>query len=204
VARALGLFFVCAYLGWVVLLGCKATEKNYKVLSFFFDGVPDPNAPVLSEEEEASARGMAPVVNAYIHKPYKEGKCSECHSSAGGEYQDFDKLTSSICLKCHQNETTKFAVMHGPVSTGECMMCHAPHESAIPGMLKEAAPSVCVKCHIPELLSPDPPEHTMADKSCLDCHVAHGSDKHGLLKKTFALASPTTRPTAAPTTRSMP
>ena len=100
--------------------GCSS-EKRYKVLSFFFDGVPNPNAPAAgSQDEFASQRtGGVAVPVAYIHKPYAENKCSACHENAGGSFEDFQKLESSICLRCHQDVTDKYPIMHGPVAAAE-------------------------------------------------------------------------------------
>jgi predicted CXXCH cytochrome family protein len=190
----------CALL--LSFFGCTA-EKRYKTLSFFFDGVPDPNAPPVSAEDSefggSIGRGKGTSAVAYVHKPYAENKCEECHASTGKKFEDFQKPDPLLCIKCHQKELTRYPVMHGPVAVAECQLCHAPHESTIKGMLKQPSPQVCVQCHVTELLLPDPPEHMQADKSCLDCHVAHGAEKHGLLRKDFALlnlAKPATTNTA--------
>lgn len=181
----------------VIFSGCKVTENNYKTLSFFFDGVPDPNAPPTtgpSENGSILGTGGGGKVVAFVHKPYAENKCDACHGSTAKQYEDFQKPSPTICVTCHQKELNKFPIMHGPVAVGECLLCHAPHESSIPGMLNKPSPQVCVQCHIPELLPRNPPEH-LSDQSCLDCHYAHGGDKHGFLRKTVATTQPTARPT---------
>jgi predicted CXXCH cytochrome family protein len=99
--------------------------------------------------------------------------------------------------------TDQYPVMHGPVAAVECNLCHVPHESSTPKLLRDTAPTVCVQCHQPELLSAEPPEHVMADKSCLECHSGHGGAKHGLLKSGIALkrapgAPSTTWPATVP------
>ena len=191
----------------VLSSGCSS-EKRYKVLSFFFDGVPDPNAPAVATGDQdefggqraGNGSGAAKPV-AFMHKPYGDNQCSACHENARGNFDDFQKLSSDVCLKCHDKVRDEFPVMHGPVAAAECNLCHVPHESSIPHLLRDAAPTVCVQCHQPELLSPTPREHLLPDKSCLDCHTGHGSDKHGLLKPNIALmtwpsgnGSPTTAP----------
>src|SRR3954463_6769787 len=73
--------------------GCS-TEKRYKVLSFFFDGVPNPNAPAAGTGDEFAAERADGAVRpvAYVHKPYAQNKCNECHGNATGRYDDFQKL----------------------------------------------------------------------------------------------------------------
>ena len=203
-----GSCFVAAELFCLLVLfaGCSS-ERRYKVLSFFFDGVPNPNAPAAGTQDEFAAQraGGVAIPIAYTHKPYAENKCSACHENATGRFDDFQKLESSICLRCHQDVTDKYPVMHGPVAAAECNLCHVPHESSIPKLLRDTAPAVCVQCHQSELLSPEPPEHLMADKSCLECHSGHGGAKHGLLKSGIALKSwssspsTTTLPATVPT-----
>lgn len=189
---------VAALLGAALLLsatsqwlGCTP-QKHYKVLSFFFDGVPDPNAPPEGELDAESATSGRPVPRAILHKPFAENKCDACHTSASGRFQDFDKADDSSCAKCHEHVQTQFAVMHGPVAIGGCSFCHVPHESSIPALLIDTAPAVCLTCHDRELLPATPADHA-TDRSCLDCHVGHGSDKRGLLRADWsASAAPST------------
>ena len=183
-----------------VLLACGCSaESRYRTLSFFFDGVPDPNAPPGSAAArgEADEFGPTAVIKAYIHKPYAEAmedsrKCGVCHEGASGGYENFQAVGSDTCLKCHKDKLTQYPVMHGPVVAVECSLCHAAHESTVPGMLNFPAPQVCVQCHDRDLLSPNPPEHLAADSKCLSCHYGHGGPQHKLLRTQAALS--TTRP----------
>ena len=174
----------------VAFNGCSRGQR-YRTLSFFFDGVPDPYAPpkIPGQEDDASQQGVGGAAKVFVvlHKPYRDNRCNECHTNTGGNFEDFQKLESTICLKCHQKVQTEYPVMHGPVVVTECNICHVPHESSIPHLLRDTAPTVCVQCHQPELLSPNPKEHLMPNKSCLDCHSGHGGQKHGLLKAGLAL-----------------
>src|SRR5689334_20334989 len=63
--------------------GCTA-QKKYQVLSFFFDGVPDPNAPrgASGGRGPGEANGTFQPLVASTHKPFVEEKCDACH--AGG------------------------------------------------------------------------------------------------------------------------
>lgn len=200
-ARQLSLIAGWLLLGTVLILigpSCSS-QKNYKVLSFFFDGVPDPNAPAVAEGSDQASNGNAPKMLAIVHKPYAEGKCNECHEGDTSKFESFKKLSSDICLKCHPRVPDMYPVMHGPVSAGECLLCHNPHESSVKGMLNDDAPAVCMQCHLSEFL-PQDEEHGDLKRSCLECHVAHGSDKHGLLLRTYSKNPVTTQPTTSPAT----
>ena len=188
----------------VAICGCSS-DARYRTLSFFFDGVPDPHAPAGSAAARGEKDEFAPnatVAKVYMHKPYADGmadssKCAVCHVGASGGFENFTAVSANVCLNCHKDKLTQYPVMHGPVVAVECTLCHAAHESTIPGMLNYDAPKVCVQCHQRDLLSATPPEHLAADSKCLSCHVGHGGPAHKLLR---AAATPSTRPapTAAP------
>jgi len=184
----------------VTVCGCSS-DARYRTLSFFFDGVPDPHAPAGSaaargEKDEFAAN--APIIKAYIHKPYADGKCNACHTGQATGYESYSAVGADTCLKCHKDKLTQYPVMHGPVVAVECTICHAAHESTVPGMLNFDAPRVCVQCHDRDLLGSNPPEHLLPDSKCLSCHVGHGGAKHKMLRAdAIAIAPPraaTTRP----------
>jgi predicted CXXCH cytochrome family protein len=180
-------------------LGCTA-EKRYKVLSFFFDGVPDPNAPKVAVDSSGNPLtrpGALPGITVVLHKPYADNNCGACHESATGTYEQFTKLPPEVCLKCHAKVPSEYTIMHGPVSAGECLLCHTPHESSIAHLLKDPPPGVCTQCHVSELLPKEPADH-LTNRSCLDCHTAHGGEKHGLLRAGVALTAGATTRGAAP------
>jgi predicted CXXCH cytochrome family protein len=173
--------------------GCTSDpQKRYKILSFFFDGVPEPTETVAGGGVVRKIPGGQPMV-IFAHKPFAEEKCDSCHSGGmNALYRQVpESVSSNVCLRCHQEVTSKYAVMHGPVATVECLWCHAPHEANYRWLLRQPAPDVCLQCHTPELLSANPPEHTMPKSDCLACHSGHGGEQHGLLK-------PRTGPYSAP------
>ena len=181
-AAVFGLLILSAALIATLLAGCTA-EKRYKVLSIFFDGVPDPNAP-FAQIDEVDATGK-PVIRAasFAHKPYADGKCDACHGSASGStFESFQKLDDSVCAKCHDKIPHEYPRMHGPVALGQCSLCHVPHESSVQYLLKDNAPTVCTTCHLKELLPASPPEH-LTERNCLDCHSGHGGTARALLKQ---------------------
>ena len=114
-------------------LGCSQ-DRRYKVLSFFFDGVPAPGGVRAGER------------TVYQHKPYADGKCGLCHVSDDIDMSiarptNITQMSSSLCLRCHEKVRTEHLIMHGPVTATECLMCHNPHESSVAHLLKAPAPA---------------------------------------------------------------
>jgi predicted CXXCH cytochrome family protein len=180
---------------WV---GCTPTNR-YKVLSFFFDGVPNPNAPaagVAAGGAGAPAAGKT-VRTVYYHKPYLDNNCQACHTSAGQTFSPLGMLDSRMCLKCHQSVTRQYPVMHGPVALGDCLWCHSPHESTYAHLLKAPDPQVCVQCHERDLLPSLPAVHQDPAAGCLQCHMGHGGNAHKFLRPAAATNPATSRQAAA-------
>jgi len=194
------------FCGLLIVLASCQEQRDYKVLSFFFDGVPDPNAPrpagVLAPVHFTSAQSLESLPpRAFQHKPFALGQCSQCHLA---DRKQLSRLSSvDLCVKCHQNTSKEFKVMHGPVSVGLCLWCHDPHESDQPHLLKSVGADLCLQCHDRQLL-PSNPAHQSDSSACLDCHLGHGGTEHALLRnpKSPLAALPTTRFTTTPSTGS--
>jgi predicted CXXCH cytochrome family protein len=175
---------VCPLLSLLTLLaiGCSVNKSNYKTLCFFFDGVPDPDAPVVATTNSSSGptsnNGLLTPVKLYRHQPYADGKCQECHTA---DKKQLVSLKADLCVKCHQPATTQYPNMHAPVALGQCLWCHEPHESDSPRLLKTTAPDLCLQCHDQNLLPTNIPAHQSVTANCLDCHVGHGGSKPSLL-----------------------
>lgn len=169
-----------ACLGLTAWVGCSI-DKNYKVLSFFFDGVPDP-AKVKEVEAAAAMQGYSDPRKSpsySVHKPYAEEKCADCHE---GRLR-ISKYDSTICLKCHDQKVSDHPVTHGPVVAQACLWCHSPHESAYPSLMKARPRDVCTQCHTAAMLeNPRVPAHTDDTKDCLACHFGHGSSDRYLMR----------------------
>lgn len=179
---ALGLF-VC-----LTVLGCSTPQQRYKVLSFFFDGVPDPDAP--KAVRRSSAPGARPV---FIHKPYEEKKCDACHLNTDDIFARA-KVKADMCYTCHPKVLDQYEKIHGPVAAGQCMMCHAAHASGEPHLVRVPAPRLCTQCHEPGTFSPNPVEHQDPKANCLACHSGHGGPDLRFLK---VASIPATQPVAA-------
>ncbi len=170
-----GLTLVLAGTCWT---GCSI-EKNYEVLSFFFDGVPDPNArkSALPGAPEFIDLKASPTYSA--HKPFVEERCDDCH---GGRFR-LGRKDSSVCLKCHEKVPSSEERMHGPVAAGACLWCHTPHESAYAKLLKDVPRTLCSECHEPAELDVERvPAHADKAQNCLECHFGHGGTQRFFLR----------------------
>jgi predicted CXXCH cytochrome family protein len=180
-------------LGLLLMAGCGTPRERYRVLSFFFDGVPNPDAvKPASGNTGAVAQEAARVVKQ--HKPYAENNCAACHRTAAGNIQEFSEAYKQ-CVKCHPNVPRERRLMHGPVAREACRWCHAPHESTEPALLKEAPVKVCTQCHDRQLLGDHPPEHVDGTTSCLRCHFGHGGNARYFLTPPAAAATIPASPT---------
>lgn len=175
---------LCVLASSLVWAGCSI-ERNYATLSFFFDGVPNPEAKaraaaLLTADMRASATYT-------LHKPFAEEQCAECHT---GKLKITDR-DSQMCMKCHADAPTKYVKMHGPVAAAACLWCHSPHESAEAHLLRKPARQVCAQCHDQTLLSAERvPAHADAQVSCLDCHNGHGGPASMFLKEGISRPAP--------------
>ena len=180
-----------ACVGVAVWGGCTVTPKNYKMLSFFFDGVPDPTA--LGPGETRGANGVVRDARVWVHKPFAEEKCDACHKT---RYRP-SKNDGSICLACHEKIPTEHERMHGPVTVGACIWCHTPHESRYPHLLRDSDRKVCSQCHSANILDTTKvAAHADESRGCLECHMGHGGGTGRFMLREAAAAGET--PGSAP------
>jgi predicted CXXCH cytochrome family protein len=52
-----------------------------------------------------------------------------------------------MCLGCHKKELFQGKVVHAPVESGKCQVCHNPHDSANVALLKMEPAALCLDCH---------------------------------------------------------
>jgi len=199
-----GLLFAC---GFAVIVGCSSSPRErYRVLSVFFDGVPNPDAPRRAATPNTPASDEGRVVTAVVvsrHKPYNDGKCAACHNSATGDIEEFDKAYQK-CTTCHKDVMTSRPHTHGPVANNACRWCHTAHESNQPALLKDPPIQVCTQCHDQQLLGNNPPQHIDGKTSCIDCHFGHGGPDPYYLKPAAtrpAATAPATAPATQPATQ---
>lgn len=183
VRRASILLIGTSVLGAALYFGCSP-EKHYDTLSFFFDGVPDPNAP--------SIDGFGGATIRIEHRPFTDDQCLKCHVNPTDIR--IDRNDSSMCLQCHEGIQEQYAFMHGPVAATACLWCHHPHHSAFDNLLRRPSPDLCLTCHgdlmahreLPDL-STDPKQmpinlvHSDLSQDCLACHSGHGGANQAML-----------------------
>lgn len=173
-----------ALTGW--LAACSPTTKH-RVLTFFFDGVPDPDAkpqigyPVVDGAMPGTTSGPAREKPAqYPHPPYRTGDCGGCHDAETG--QVYMQPNEGLCLRCHAAFTRDFAFVHGPVAVGDCDFCHHHHASAYKHVLRLSPEETCLRCHAMEDLRGGEYHATIDEAICTTCHDPHGGKTRFFLK----------------------
>jgi len=151
--------------GWA---GCSV-ENDYELLSFFFDGVPEPGS--LESGGGLFGGGSRTL---YTHEPYATESCLECHPNPS--QMQLSRDDSSVCLKCHAEIPDQYAIMHGAVIGNACLWCHDPHISTNAALLREPAPALCIQCHGDEAKTGPSSAHVSAETECLSCHAGHGGN----------------------------
>jgi len=125
-------------------------------------------------------------------KPYRhrvvEGlvKCTDCHNQHGGFLTKQLRATAAqdtVCFKCHVDKAGPFVHEHAPIKTEGCVICHVPHGSTNPRLLKRSQINLlCLECHTLTIDSGAPGVPSFHNQSakyqaCTMCHAAiHGSN----------------------------
>lgn len=193
----LGIFLISLLLG-----GCLKIDpiKKHKLLTTFFDGVPD-----LPSVEELCEDNVEDLFNKYYekqisnaatgdwkedkavkkdsgsrHKPWSDKNCRGCH-----DFKAQNKLRlplNEICYLCHKN-FIQGTFVHGPVAVGSCTACHNPHSSENPSLLKNNLKEICFKCHHEKRLTEQMHAKIIASGMlCVDCHDPHSRNIRYFLK----------------------
>src|SRR5574341_1283790 len=162
--------------------GCEV-KTRYRVLCLLFDGVPTPpgmvpcdsdgrplGSSVVAKSEDASTQGYTQ------HGPYAARLCEGCHQ------RQTNKLLMAVedlCFNCHDLSIRK-RIVHGPVASGSCVVCHDPHGSGNKYLLVAKSQEFCLHCHKKEDLQKTD-AHQDLNTGCTTCHNAHASDNDYLL-----------------------
>jgi len=184
------------YAGKILLLCCLlilvscSPGTNYKILSFFFDGVPDPNAPEQTKPDSLSVNAVKPVrvqqnrsrflQENYLHPPYKDKECGDCHDIDQG-FKLVEKMPE-LCFTCHDDFSEEYPVLHGPVAMGACTECHHPHLAKNKKLLKRTGQDLCLYCHDKVDILKNEAHEDLTDDTCTDCHNAHGGEDQYFLE----------------------
>ena len=160
-------------------------ETVHRVLVFFLDGVPPPDAGMPDADVELpQAAGTGETVEPpgpstvapkiYYHPVYKDNRCGGCHVAEGGGL--LKTAREGLCLSCHTENPPKKKFVHGPVAMSDCLACHTYHKSRYAKLLSADAQTVCFYCHAMGELTTDKHHATIEKERCVDCHDAHGGD----------------------------
>ena len=170
----------------ITLINSCVTERNYKYLSFFFDGVADPSVTenieinlIDSSAQIAQIDSSSIKPQLIVHTPYAENECNSCHNkNVMGTYV---KPQPALCYQCHVDFNETYESLHGPVSGGYCTSCHDPHKSKISNLLIKEGQELCFTCHESSDLSLGNLHSDIGEKNCIDCHNPHGGANNNYL-----------------------
>ncbi len=171
----------------ISLLTQCTIEKRYKVLSFLFDGVPNPNDTTIITNTQSNNETDSAMLSLYnskqqtftMHPPYQEKSCSECHIL--NKSQLIIKQPD-LCFNCHENFIEENLFTHGPAAGGYCTACHEPHKSKNEKLLTDNKKEICNKCHNSVIFKNGDFHSNAGDLDCTECHDSHGGDNKYFVK----------------------
>ncbi len=173
----------------VLIVSACSSSSSYGILSFFFDGVPDPNKQKVETEniviDTTKTRTRESILKKanpkyVLHGPYRAKLCNDCHNMKQGF--KLLKQEPELCYQCHDDfrKTAKF--MHGPVAAGYCTECHHPHRSQNPKLLLEPGQKLCFKCHTENDIKANEEHPDIEGENCVECHDPHGNNEQYFLR----------------------
>ncbi|HSO86723.1 MAG TPA: cytochrome c3 family protein [Draconibacterium sp.] len=170
----------------LILIFACSTQKNYKTLSFFFDGVPEPVNDSLKVQTDSlktdSLNVLALLIpEMYYHEPYKTKECSSCHDQ--GTMGKLIENQPVLCYQCHDDFNDSNKTLHGAIDAGSCTDCHNPHQSKEEKLLIKSGESLCFNCHDSEAVKENQFHSIAEETNCITCHNPHGGENHFILQK---------------------
>lgn len=119
-----------------------------------------------------------------VHPAVSMG-CVTCHVKPHLGDSKFPKFLSAegadLCWGCHDKTSFEKKVIHSPVASGGCTMCHDVHSSDNEKLLLFPVPDLCTNCHGQDMFSKETQHPPVAGGMCLSCHNPHASDSPKLL-----------------------
>jgi len=120
------------------------------------------------------------------HFPAANLLCKSCHEKPGEKKITVpDGKVEEICFRCHINDRKwrKDSHIHGPVGTGDCTICHDPHNGNFRGQLwADGNGELCVACHadMKRFIQPGQKRFyvhgILQARGCNICHSPHASN----------------------------
>jgi predicted CXXCH cytochrome family protein len=115
----------------------------------------------------------------FVHGPVGAFICNVCHSPVEGEDHEFVFFAEKdeLCFGCHETNRDMMLEnhLHTPVSEGNCIGCHDPHQSDFRFTLKGTAAELCFQCHDQKQFTGDAIHGPVAVGDCNACHNPHAS-----------------------------
>ena len=168
----------------IVLLSQCSPYAGKNMLNFLFDGVPETDTvqAKLTDLEGTSTDSLGrPEVllalekpNRFVHYPYEEGECASCHNELS--LGTMLEAQPGLCYICHEDLSTVYSYLHGPVAGGYCTSCHDPHISESGKLLRMTGDDLCLFCHSKESVSKNEMHLDLEGMLCMDCHNPHGGE----------------------------
>ncbi len=169
----------------ILFWGCD-TASNYKTLSYFFDGVPNPDSVAINSVDSNSKSNIQNqnishnTIQLHSHKPYTSRECSKCHQSSFSN--KLVKDINDLCFDCHAELIKDSIYVHGPVAEGYCVKCHQPHTSTNDNLILKTDQSLCYECHLKTDILKNKAHYEIKDTICWVCHNPHAQSKQYFLK----------------------
>ena len=140
----------------------------------------------IASPSQTSQADNAAAMSWAGHESIKE--CHSCHEDAASDEPPLKAPVPQLCESCHTAFSDLPGRVHGPVATGQCMICHEPHQAARPSLLKRSTPDLCRQCHEAANLAQVKDHLAPAYAQCQVCHEAHAGPGRMLLKPEFTKA----------------
>jgi predicted CXXCH cytochrome family protein len=139
----------------------------------------DPNSERFAANDPGATWGL--------HEPLKD--CVSCHGDKSEQaFPDEPHLIAPVpqlCHGCHEEYVGMDGWVHGPVATGECLLCHEAHKADSKSLLSKPVPELCYRCHETKTLQLVSNHSDQSHARCNDCHQSHASPGRMLLKQDF-------------------
>jgi predicted CXXCH cytochrome family protein len=87
-----------------------------------------------------------------------------------------------LCFACHDDFLEKAKFRHAPAESGECTLCHNPHESKEKALLVKPGSPLCFECHEAADVAKVKAHGPIGDSACTACHDPHQGERRFFLK----------------------
>ena len=134
------------------------------------------NQESILSDSSSSSEGILALSDpdGFIHYPYGERECASCHNEQA--LGSMLVAQPGLCYICHEDLSTQFSYLHGPVAGGYCTACHDPHRSENEKLLKRTGEVLCYYCHESKSVLANEMHADLEGMLCMDCHNPHGGE----------------------------